>query len=365
MKTLGHIVDSHGFARMLTYAVLFASVAAAQSGSFTVGGQTRTFITHAPTGLPASPALVINMHGLGMNASLEETTTQMDKTADREKFIVVYPDGTGSTAWDISGNGDVPFLLALVDTIGAKYNVDRNRVYACGFSMGGYMTHRLGCAAANVFAAIAAVSGLNASMSCAPPRPISVMQIHGTSDPIVAFSGVAGTISGWVSRNGCPSAVQITDPYPAGNASSIVRKEYYGPCKNNNEVILLAVNGGGHSWPNSASSIVASDEIWTFFTRHTLTTSRTIDAQRDVSNNRRITAKYSKDNIYLTGVHDVQSARIINLKGQTLVEWSSSSTTPLNPSLTVPANLVIKGICLMSVRTAEGSFYTCIAVSNF
>jgi poly(3-hydroxybutyrate) depolymerase len=349
---------------MLMFIVLTAITAFAQSGSITVNGQPRTFITHAPTGLPVHPALVINIHGLGMNASLEEATTQMDKTADREKFIVVYPDGTGSTEWDISGNGDLPFLLALVDTISAQYNVDPNRVYACGFSMGGYMTHRLGCAAANVFAAIAAVSGLNASMSCAPPRPISVLQIHGTSDPIVNYSGVAATISGWVNRNGCPTTAQITNPYPAGKASSNVSREYYGPCKNNNEVILLAVDGGGHSWPASASSIIASDEIWTFFTRHTLVSSTTRPAENSLSTTPHISVSYCKDKIYITGVHAVRNARIIDLKGKTLLEWSSANNPAQRPSLPIPANLFAKGIYLVSVRAAEGSFCLPMAISK-
>lgn len=357
-----HSSNYRGFWWILTYIALFTSFVVAQSGSIMVGTTKRTFITHAPAGLPANPALVINMHGLGMSASLEESTTQMDKTADREKFIVVYPDGTGATAWDITGNTDVPFLLALVDTISAKYNVDPHRVYACGFSMGGYMTHRLGCAAANVFAAIAAVSGLNASMSCTTPRPISVMQIHGTSDQIVAFSGVANTISGWVTRNGCPSTAQITNPYPAANASSKVREEHYGPCKDNTEVILLAVNGGAHAWPNSATDIIASDEIWTFFTHHTLTSSNILDAANITQRTQRISAGYYAGKIIFNGLSAVRSARIVDLKGQTIKEWFSGNNAPLSPKLALPANLLAKGIYLVSVKAAEGSFCMRFAV---
>jgi poly(3-hydroxybutyrate) depolymerase len=308
--------------------------------------------------------LVINMHGLSMNGSLEESTSQMDKTADREKFVVIYPDGASAMAWDITGNGDIPFLLALVDTIGGKYNVDRTRVYACGFSMGGYMSHRAGCAAASTFAAIAPVSGLNSSMSCTPPRAISVMQIHGTSDPIVGFSGVAGTISGWVSKNGCPSTAQITNPYPPANTSSKVRKEYYGPCKDNTEVILLAVNGGGHAWPNSATDIIASDEIWTFFTHHTLTSSNILDAGKIAQGSQRISATMCEGNIVLNGLHEVRSARIVDLKGQTLKEWSSADNAPLSTKLAMPANLLTKGIYLVSVKAMEGSFSTRFAVLN-
>ena len=111
------------------------------------------------------PALVINMHGIGGTAAQLRSYVRLDQVATREGFIVVYPDGLNNT-WDITGNVDVTFISALIDSLYSQYGIDRSRVYATGFSMGGYMSHRLGCALSSKIAAIASVAGLNASYNC-------------------------------------------------------------------------------------------------------------------------------------------------------------------------------------------------------
>jgi poly(3-hydroxybutyrate) depolymerase len=253
--------------------LVLALPAAGQTDSFLVAGVMRSFIVHAPSGL-VSPPLVINMHGLGSNAGQQQAYTRFDPIADREGFVMVYPNGLSNT-WDITGNGDVPFILALIDTLARRNGIDRNRVYATGFSMGGYMSHRLGCAASDRIAAIGPVSGLNASSyNCATSRPMPVMQIHGTADSTVRYSGVAATISGWVSRNGCPATAVVTDPYPASSPASATKKDYYGPCGQGSEVVLLTVAGAGHVWPGGYGAttfgINASEELWAFFKGHAL-----------------------------------------------------------------------------------------------
>ncbi len=258
----------------LAVLLCLASIASAQTDSFPSQSLMRSFIAHVPSGTSAPP-LVISMHGLGSNASQQQLYTGFDAVADREGFVVAYPNGLDNS-WDITGNRDVIFISALIDTLAARHAVDLNRVYATGFSMGGYMSHRLGCALSNRIAAIAPVSGLNASSySCSPVRGVSVLQIHGTADSVVLYSGVASTISGWVTRNACPATPVVTDPYPSSNPSSIVRRDWYGPGRDSCEVILLSVEGVGHVWPGArwggeTTDISSTEEIWAFFSRHWL-----------------------------------------------------------------------------------------------
>jgi poly(3-hydroxybutyrate) depolymerase len=253
--------------------VLFLALSAAgQVDSFSNQGTMRTFIVHVPNTY-TDPPLVINMHGMGSNADQQQMYAGFDQVADREGCIVVYPNGIDNT-WDIMGSTDVDFISTLIDTLAARYPIDLDRVYATGFSMGGYMSHRLGCALGDRIAAIAPVSGLNASFfGCSPPRAVPVLQIHGTADSVVLFTGVDATVSGWVDRNGCSSTPVTTDPYPSGNPSSNAWMDAYGPCTDGSEVILIAIEGLGHAWPGAwggGNDVEATEEIWAFFSRHSL-----------------------------------------------------------------------------------------------
>jgi poly(3-hydroxybutyrate) depolymerase len=289
-----------------------------QIDSMQIGNLWRTFIVYAPNGI-SNPPLVVNMHGLGSNASQQRIYTQFDVIANREKFIVVYPNGINNS-WDLSGTRDVIIILALIDTIDQKYKIDRSRIYATGFSMGGFMSHKLACEASSTFAAIAS-AGLNVTYNCSPVQSISVMQIHGTADNIVPYSGVAATINGWISNNGCTNAPQVISPYPLNNSNSNVTKEWYKNCKDNSEVVLLRIENGGHSWPGAlgqSSSINASEEIWNFFKNHA-TSSNT---KKHVFNNNiskiTIFTNVSANNRILIPqiTNKITEIYIFNLKGQ-------------------------------------------------
>jgi polyhydroxybutyrate depolymerase len=92
--------------RLTVYvAVLFVSLTAAgqlHADAIVVAGQARTYLLHAPSGL-ANPPLVINMHGLTGTGSQQQMYSRMDRVADRENFVVVYPDDIDNT-WDVSGD---------------------------------------------------------------------------------------------------------------------------------------------------------------------------------------------------------------------------------------------------------------------
>lgn len=265
------------------------------NGSFTFGGQTRTYIIHIPASYqpPQSLPLVFVLHGFTQSAQAIQQATGFDNLSDAENFFVVYANGVNN-AWNTNSGfpggstaDDVGFINALIDTMQANYNIDPGRVYSCGFSAGGFMSHRLACESTNRFAAIASVAGTMSDVAftgCTPSRAIPVMQIHGTSDAIVSYNGGIGgkgaeeVVDLWKSKNQCPVSATFTALPDTAADNSTVEQYAYTPCSNCSEVVLLKVVSGGHQWPGATGlsglgnlnrDINASIEIWNFFKKFT------------------------------------------------------------------------------------------------
>ncbi len=276
------------FSTVLWQVALFSQTT---TGSFMHGGQTRTYRVHLPPGFNPSSSrpLVLNLHGLGSNGQQQELYTGFNNVADTANIVVVYPNALNGTSgipeWNAYGLGstdDVGFLSALIDSMQSQYNIDMSRVYCIGMSNGGYMSYRMACERSCRIAAIASVTGLlveNIFTPCNISRPVPLMQIHGTADGTVAYSGVAATISSWRAKNGCPSTPTTTN-LPDINTSdnSTVTVDHYGPCNNGSEVILYTVNNGGHTWPGSSiplgpttnQDFNASSTIWNFLRKYSM-----------------------------------------------------------------------------------------------
>jgi polyhydroxybutyrate depolymerase len=274
--------------------VLFSSYSIGQiNGTIQHNGITRDYIVYLPTTFNSSQSLplVFVLHGFTQTASAIMSVTGFNDLAETNNFIAVYPNGVGN-AWNTntgfpggSTADDVGFIGALIDEFVLLYNIDTTRVYSCGFSAGGYMSHRLACESPRCFAAIASVSGTmsnNAYNDCNPVSGTPVLQIHGTSDNIVSYNGgfggksVSDVINKWVSVNGCPASPIVTAlPDLNTTDNSTVERFEYTPCSSSKPVELLKVTGGGHQWPGTTSAlgglgninmdIVASQEIWDFF----------------------------------------------------------------------------------------------------
>jgi polyhydroxybutyrate depolymerase len=215
--------------------------------------------------------------------------TGMNAAADASGFVAVHPEGTGSPrSWNggaccgtaaSSGTDDVGFVAAIVDQLESELCVDRARVFATGFSNGGFLSHRLGCELADRIAAIAPVSGVLGIDACSPTRPVPVIHIHGTEDLLVPYDGnpyrdyisVADSIAGWVARDGCAGSPAVT--FAQGDATC----ETYSGCAGNADVTLCTIDGGGHQWPGGVSlpggghtstDLDATAAIWDFFAAH-------------------------------------------------------------------------------------------------
>jgi polyhydroxybutyrate depolymerase len=231
------------------------------------GSQARRYLLHVPSTYdPETPtALVLVFHGAGIGAERFVDYTRFSSVADREGFLVVYPEGLGERpVWDPSpGSRDVQFASDLIDTLQIRCNIDHRRIYATGHSNGGGMVHRLACELAERIAAIGPVSGAyQPSASCAPSRPVPVFAIHGTADPIVPYEGIPEWASAWAERNGC-------DPEPVDVPHNVlIGEKQWGNCKAGADVILYTIVDLGHEWPGDLIDV--GQTLWDFFEQHPL-----------------------------------------------------------------------------------------------
>lgn len=303
-------------------AVLIPCDGFAQSLKMQLGGVARTYVLHVPTGLPSQPPLMFVLCGHGMTGADQQRDTKMDGIADREKFIVVYPDAIDKN-WDQAGDSDFRYFLALLDTIDAKYHIDRDRVYAAGFSQGAGMAHAVGCGYADRFAAVAPVSG-NIPATCKPSRAIPMFLTFGTKD-IATPEKFMSSASAWAKLDECPATPKVIRPYPAGNANSLVTRIAWGPCKNGTEVIADSIKDGPHEWPmNTATKVNNSEEVWSFFKQFTLKGGATA-LPRPPAARGALRASYAGGMVRVLGAGERATVRILDPQGRLLAEAPAGS----------------------------------------
>ncbi|MBH8565864.1 hypothetical protein I8748_27475 [Nostoc sp. CENA67] len=239
--------------------------------------------------------LVFVFHGDNGSGRSISNVTRFNKLANQKGFIVVYPDGIDQK-WSLRGNAkgkvdDVLFVSALIDHLKQQINIDSHKIYASGFSRGGILTQALACKLPNKIAGFASVAGslpVRLKPNCQPQTPISMLMINGTSDRDVLYEGddhtqrgalvsIRDMVNFWRSHDQCTSSHKSSQ-----FSEHKVKTSLYTGCNGNSEVWHLAVVNGGHFWPGGASTdesvnrfnaklgLNASETIWNFFQRHSL-----------------------------------------------------------------------------------------------
>jgi polyhydroxybutyrate depolymerase len=276
--------------------------------SLTVDGRVRTYRLYVPNAHRALSPLVLVFHGGGGQGTGIERTTGFDAIADREQFVVAYPDGV-DRGWndgrtDQSRRGalrtqvdDLAFVRAMLADIPTVAAIDPKRIFATGMSNGAIFSQYLAAKLSDKIAAIAPVAGGIADpfyKEFAPTSPVSVFAMNGTKDPLVPYGGgvVARANRGkviavddamrlWVVRDGTspePQTGMLPDSDPT-DGCRVSWKKWTGG-KNGTEVWLYTEDGAGHTWPggpqNLARAVVgnvcrdfsASEAAWSFFKTH-------------------------------------------------------------------------------------------------
>jgi polyhydroxybutyrate depolymerase len=262
-----------------------------------IGGTTRTYLLYVPNSINKDHAvpLLLVFHGGGGHAYNMPRFTGFDALAESRGFIVAYPDSTNGHWNDtraLSPADDVGFVSALVDEVEHNYPVDPARIYATGISNGGFFAQRLACDLADQIAAVASVAATMPETllpACHPSHPVSVLFIQGTKDPLVHIEGgniarthgrnisLANAVYFWLNHDEIKSKPESTNlPSHDPNGTSVHREVHAGG-KENSEVVVYTIHGGGHTWPGGPRyfpallvgkvnhDLNASEAIWDFF----------------------------------------------------------------------------------------------------
>ena len=234
--------------------------------TITSEGQKREYLQYAPSDLGSKRPLIISCHGMNQSAQYQWDALKDAKTlADKEKFVIVLPEGINS-GWDISGDRDINLIKDLIAQMKKDFDIDENRVYLSGFSMGGMLTYHAMNKIPNVIAAFAPISGYPMwGFTYTGKRAIPVIHHHGTGDDVCVYSNVQRNIDELVKKNKCSSTPTITQNY--GGYSHITRKEWGGGT-DGVKVVLMELANKGHWISNDG--LFTLDEIWKFCKNYSL-----------------------------------------------------------------------------------------------
>jgi polyhydroxybutyrate depolymerase len=249
--------------------------------------------------------------------------TGWGEKADKESFLAVFPEGTppdpsrparfrdNPQTWNDGSKrpnvgavhrdvADMEFVAAMLADLQVRFSVDKRRIYATGFSNGASMTFRVARELSTTIAAAAPVAGADWLDVKTPARPVPLLYITGTADPLNPVGGgeirigpkAFGTkpatqemIGKWLNMLSYPVERRVV--YHKDGATGIA----YGCPGDDAEVVLYTIEGHGHHWPggksalpkslagNNTAKLKATDVIWEFFKRHPIVDKT--DAQQD------------------------------------------------------------------------------------
>ncbi|MBX2901672.1 MAG: hypothetical protein KF775_18630 [Cyclobacteriaceae bacterium] len=289
MKKIKNIIVS------LFLVLLIAASAGAQVKTLVYKGEKRKYIVYTPEAYTKDTLaffpVVFNFHGGGMTMAEQMLYTQMNKTADKHGFIVVYPKGIKED-WNVgfgmaykSGTDDIGFIDSLLSNLKYNYRIDSKKVFATGLSRGGFFCHRIAAELSDKFTAIATVGALlpdSVAHYHQKKSEIGVMTVHGTDDQIVNYKGkenayysAQATFEYWKKVNGTETAESkkiIDKKKRDGTAVEIIESRI-----GKKTVSLITIVNGGHNWPGAdefnvglplgktSSEIELNEYMWFFF----------------------------------------------------------------------------------------------------
>lgn len=352
------------------------------------GGIYRSYRLYVPADYNGSSArpLVFNLHGYTSNAQSQQLYANFMPIADTANFLVVHPQGTkdnnNQPFWNAGISSlivnDIQFLSNLIDSIKANYNIDLNAVYSCGMSNGGYMSQTLACELSNRIAAIASVTGsiftTQYGTNCHPTRPVPMMQISGTADGTVPYTGssssmpIDSVVKYWVRYNQCNATPNFSNVPNSNLTDGCTAEHYIYPNGlSGSSVELYKVIGGGHTWPGALVNIgvtnqdfSASKEIWRFFRKYKLNQLTSINEVKQANSAISVFPNPTESDIHLlaelTQTQEL-NYEIYDLFGKLIQSGHVDGKT-------ISTNALPKGMYLLIVKQQNAFVGSCKLVKN-
>ena len=265
-------------------------------------GLERSFLIYIPTNIKENAPLVVAIHGYTSSAKTLMGYSGINQVADKEGFLVAYPQGTkdsrdnnffnvGYEFHSDSKVNDVNFIREIVLNLTKDYKLNSKRVFATGMSNGGDMSYLLACTSSDLFTAVAPVAGVmmkDTLENCNPVKKIPIFEIHGTKDSISKFEGdmnnedkwgayydLPSTIEFWVNKHALSEKETIQLENKNTEDGTTITFERYWSDESQQEVWFYIVNDGNHTWPGMTGlfsrtanqDINSAEEIWKFFSK--------------------------------------------------------------------------------------------------
>ena len=258
--------------------------------SLKVDGHMRRLAMYLPDGVREGAPVVFVLHGYGAGIWRENP---MVATADRHGFAVCIPEGLrdpqGERSWNVGYPfqagwqvDDVKALCSMARYVQKRYHLSRENTFLTGMSNGGEMCYLMAYSKQMTFKAVAPIAGLTMAWlyeRLEAPRPIPLMEIHGTEDRVSEWTGdmenkggwgaylpVPMAIGYWVAKNRCTSEqVERVESIQGAEGHPIIKHRYSGSTTGC-EVWLYEIVGGVHSW--HTGDIDTGEEVWQFFARY-------------------------------------------------------------------------------------------------
>lgn len=283
---------------LLFLTALFSHALLGQTKTLMHNDVKRKYIVYTPKnydpGASRKYPIVFNFHGGGMTPAEQMLYSQMNKTADRHSFIVVYPKGIKED-WNVGfgmsykkGTDDIGFVEAILNQIEKDYKIDPKKVFAAGLSRGGFFCHRIAAELPHRFSAVAS-AGASLPDSVAyyhkDRKEIGILMIHGKADRVVDYAGKDGgyfsalkSYQYWLKQNnsaaGEEKIIKLDLDKNDGTSAEITEKK-----AGRKFITLVSIENGGHTWPGAddfniglpigltSKEIDFNEYMWAFFNK--------------------------------------------------------------------------------------------------
>ena len=250
----------------------------------THNGASRIYWVDYPENAEDPAPLVISMHGRNNTLYTQMYISEMSSFANSQNIAVAYPQGINSWGvpawnsgvwWDNSVYDDVGHINTLIDSVVSNFDIDTNRIYACGFSNGGFMAYDLACELSERIVAFGSVSGnfmMNSNQDCTNEREIPIMHIHGNDDFIVRYfpPTIDGSMTALEAMDWWSVENNLTEQSNSQLNDNVIFFTKYS-LNSTTKFVHIQVEGGDHEWFDYEWGFHASEELLNFFMQYSMT----------------------------------------------------------------------------------------------